>query len=92
MEKEDNIDIIYKEIINSDENNKKENKINFKELLKIGFFITINIIFYIILSFISIELINYLGDKYLLQVNNARLIVSLLSFLGMVVFIIFTNG
>lgn len=65
MEKEDNIDIIYKEIINSDENNKNEKKINFKELLKIGFFITINIIFYIILSFISIELINYLGDKYL---------------------------
>jgi hypothetical protein len=92
MEKEDNIDIIYKEIINSDENNKNEDKINFKELLKIGFFIIINIIFYIILSFISIELINYLGDKYLLQVNNARLIVSLLSFLGMVVFIIFTNG
>ena len=48
MEKEDNIDIIYKEIINSDENNKNEDKINFKELLKIGFFIIINIIFYII--------------------------------------------
>lgn len=88
----DKLNIICKEIINEEKIKKDIKKINFKKLLKISLFIVTNTIFYVILSFISVKLINYLGDVYLLQVNNARLIVSLLSLLGMIVFMVFTSN
>lgn len=92
---EDNSELIYKEIVKENTLEKKYeiiDKINIKDLFRISSFIIINVIIYIIFSVISIKLINYLGDNYLLQVNNARLIISILSLIGTFLFMIITSN
>lgn len=67
-------------------------KIKLYKILKIYIFLTICIIIYVILIFGSTYLINYLGNKNNLQVNDARLIVSLFGILGTICFTLLANN